>query len=139
MYVLLILFLPQCGEMSNNEGVDEGDISNNLSKEPKYYTSGNEGRWESQADSHTPIITFNNNDKNTIEVCIPFLPRKNPRHFIEVIALMQGEKQIASKKIPFSLSRAKATFTLPDPDRADYWIVAKCNLHDMWKAPVKRK
>lgn len=127
-----------CKEIDDNqesEGIESNQAQNT---EPKYYTPKNEGRWDLKSDTHTPIVKFLNKKGNIIKITVPFIPQKSPRHYIEMIALMQGKKQIAIKKINFSLSKAIVKFELPDPDRNDYWVVAKCNQHDMWRAPVQR-
>ena len=102
---------------------------------PKYHTSSNEGKWKDKSDTHVPLIKFISRD--TIEVTVPLKPTRKPRHFIEVIALMQGKRtQVAVKKFTFSFNQAKAVFRLPDPDSKDYWILSKCNVHDMWKKNI---
>lgn len=137
--IILPLLLHQCTDKNDRTKIEDMKSPQDYSIEPKYYTSENEGRWVSKSDTHTPLVTFSKKDKNAIEVRVPLQPRKKGRHYIEAIALMQGERQIAIKKFKFSLSEARAKFKLPNPDKGDYWISAKCNLHDMWKAKVPNK
>jgi desulfoferrodoxin (superoxide reductase-like protein) len=104
---------------------------------PKFHTYEKEGYWKDKGHDHVPIITFINKEEGIIEVVVPLKPTKKPRHYIEVIALMQGEKnQVEAKKFKYSFEKAKAQFKLPDPEARDYWIMVKCNLHDMWKEAI---
>jgi desulfoferrodoxin (superoxide reductase-like protein) len=102
---------------------------------PKYHTQEAVGIWDNEVDSHMPVITGLGNKK--IEVRINFTPTIDPPHYIETIVLMKGkEKQIEAKKFTLSKEWPVAVFTVPTYED-DYWVVAKCNLHDMWKADVK--
>ena len=139
IFVSLHIISYQCTDNKDKEDIEKIQSPQVHITEPKYYTPEDEGRWISKSNTHTPIITFSDKEKNTIEVRVPLQPGKKPRHYIEVIALMQGKKQIDVKNFKFSLSEARAKFILPDPNRNDYCIIAKCNLHDMWKAPVQKK
>ncbi len=103
--------------------------------EQKFYSKGNEGKWPGKSDKHSPVIKFISDD--TIKVTIPLRPTLKPRHYIEVIGLMKGDKEIAAKKLSLSRSPAEVEFKLPDPDATDYSIFSKCNIHGMWIAPVK--
>jgi len=116
-----------------NSGCGDSPVSD---KQPKYYTADENHRWSNIVDDHMPEIEFINDDKTRIKVEVPLKPTQNPRHYIQVIALMEGEKEIASKKFNFSYNQAKAEFDLPDAEKS-YWILVKCNKHDMWKAEVK--
>ena len=113
-------------------------IINNNSKTTKYHSAENTGQWDEKAEKHIPIIRFIDKDRSTIEVYVTLKPKKRPKHYIEFIALMDGKKEIEIKRFNFSSSPAKAVFKLPDPNKRNYWVVAKCNLHDMWKTQVKK-
>ena len=121
----LLPFLPRCGDIDGNEKITI----------PKFHTPSDEGLWKDQSGAHVPEITFVS--KNQIDVRVPMKPTKKPYHYIEAIALMDGEKQIAVKKFSFNLDEPRARFTLPDPVKGNYRIIVKCNLHDMWMAPVE--
>jgi desulfoferrodoxin (superoxide reductase-like protein) len=102
---------------------------------PKYHTEENAGIWTDKIDSHTPVVTRIGGNK--IEVRVTFSPTLNPLHYVETILLMKGENTIvAKKKFKPSVSIPVAVFTLPDSDEK-YWVISKCNLHDMWRAEVK--
>jgi desulfoferrodoxin (superoxide reductase-like protein) len=118
------LFLYNCSDMNEHERIVP----------PKFHTPSDEGMWVNQSPSHIPIIAFTAKDE--IDVRVPLHPSKTPYHYIEAIVLMDGSKEIEAKKISFSYNEPHAHFTLPDPERGNYKIVVKCNLHDMWMAPV---
>jgi desulfoferrodoxin (superoxide reductase-like protein) len=102
---------------------------------PRYHTEENAGIWTDITDSHVPQVR--RLDGNKIEVRVTFSPTLNPLHYVEAIVLMKGEKKvIAEKKFKPSVSIPVAEFELPDSD-PDYWVISKCNLHDMWKAEIK--
>jgi len=101
-----------------------------------YHSEKSPGIWVNQKDNHIPVIERDSFYKNKIKVTIPFKGTKKPRHYIEVILLKQGKKEIKVKKISFSYHQATATFILPNPKAKDYSIVAKCNIHGMWEAMV---
>jgi desulfoferrodoxin (superoxide reductase-like protein) len=116
--------------------IEKPSIETQTIEPPKFHTFENEGYWKNKADDHLPIITFTSRTRDIINVHVPMVPTKKPRHYIEVICLMQGEKQIDSKKFEFSFDEPRAQFKLPDPASRDYWVLIKCNLHDMWKGEL---
>lgn len=101
---------------------------------PKYHTESEPGLWEGEVDTHVPIVTYEG--RNVVHVHVPLKPSQTPRHYIEAIALLDGSKEIAITRFSFTFNEARARFTLPDPEKGSYRVVAKCNLHDMWIAPV---
>ncbi len=118
------IFFFQCGYFDENEVIER----------PRFYTRDNEGVWVGKADSHLPVVTFAG--KDTINVVVPLSPSRQPIHYIEVIMLMDGDRQVANKTFPFTFEEARATFKLPKPDKGTYRVVAKCNIHDVWMTPV---
>jgi desulfoferrodoxin (superoxide reductase-like protein) len=121
---LLSIFNLSCGDIDEKEKI----VS------PRFHTTSDEGLWRDQSGTHVPVITFTAN--NEIDVHVPLKPTKKPFHYIEVIALMDGNKEVASKKITFNFDEPHAHFKLPDLEKGNYKVVVKCNLHDMWMAPV---
>ncbi len=122
--VIAGLFTAACGDMDMKE----------RKAVPKYHTEAEPGLWSDEVDTHVPIITYEG--RNVILVRVPMKPGQTPRHYIEAIALLDGSKEIAIQRFSFTLNEARARFTLPDPVKGNYRVVAKCNLHDMWMAPV---
>lgn len=101
---------------------------------PKYHTQGNSGAWESKKAEHE--IRIRRISQGKIEVTIPLQSTMQPPHYIEVIALQDDkEKEIAAQNFKPSYIPATATFELPDSTR-QYYVIAKCNMHDMWIGPV---
>jgi desulfoferrodoxin (superoxide reductase-like protein) len=123
-FALAGLFLAHCGEMNDNEKIVV----------PKFHTQSDEGMWIDKSSSHVPMITFSG--KNEINVVVPMKPSNRPLHYVEAIVLMDGDREIDSKKISFTFDEPQAHFTLPDVEKGNYRVVVKCNLHDMWMAPV---
>jgi desulfoferrodoxin (superoxide reductase-like protein) len=117
-------FLPECGDIDETEKIAI----------PKFHTASDEGIWFNQSGTHVPLVSYTGPD--TVRVLVPLKPSRNPRHFIEVIALLDGDREIDSRKFNFTLNEAQADFRIPDPTKGTYKIIAKCNLHDMWIAQV---
>lgn len=118
------VFLPACSDINEHEKIER----------PRFHTRDNEGVWVNKSDTHLARVNFIK--KDTIEVTVPLKPTRQPLHYIEVIMLMDGEKQIDNKTFPFTLEEAHATFKLPKPEKGTYRVLAKCNLHDVWMTPV---
>ena len=116
---------------------DEEMPSENDPKRPRFRTTAREGRWQGLGKSHVPQVTFVTD--NRIKVTVPLQPRRSPKHYIEFVALLQNEKQVAIKRIPFTLMTAQAWFDLPDGPISEFRVVAKCNLHGMWGSPLPKK
>lgn len=103
-------------------------------QEPKYHTQTNPGSWEKKMEEHKIKISYVGSDK--IRVDVPLQSTLRPPHFIEAILLQDDkEKEIKAKIFEPSYTAADAEFKLPDSTKK-YYIVIKCNLHDMWMAPV---
>ncbi len=122
--IILGLTFVACGDMDMKE----------RKAVPKYHTEAEPGLWSDEIDTHVPVVTHV--ERNVILVRVPLKPSQTPRHYIEAIALLDGSKEIAIQRFRFTLNEARARFTLPDPEKGNYRVVAKCNLHDMWMAPV---
>ncbi|HNW30564.1 MAG TPA: desulfoferrodoxin family protein [Spirochaetota bacterium] len=121
---VLGLFILQCSNIDENEKISI----------PKYHSESNEGIWIDKASSHVPIVTFSGKDH--VSVVVPMKPSKRPLHYIEAIVLMDGDREIDSKKFSFTFDEPQANFILPDVKKGNYRVVVKCNIHDMWMAPV---
>lgn len=102
---------------------------------PKFHTEESAGIWVDKIDSHLPVIRKLDNER--IEVRVNFSPTLNPLHYVETIILMKGENtQVSKKRFQPSTSIPVAVFKLKDAD-VNYWVVSKCNLHDMWRVDIK--
>ena len=103
---------------------------------PKYHTANQEGHWQNQSPEHLPRISFKND--YAIEVTVPLEQTWKPRHYIEVIALIdEKEREIEVKTFQPNIDKIKTEFKIPMGD-GSYRVLVKCNLHDMWIAPVKK-
>lgn len=127
IYVLITLmglFFLQCGNIDENEKITI----------PKYHSQSDEGIWLDKASSHVPVVTFSG--RNEIDVVVPLKPSNKPLHYIEAIVLLDGDREVDSKKFSFSFDEPEAHFRLPNVEKGNYRVVVKCNTHDMWVAPV---
>lgn len=123
--ITIAVFAASCGQVPKTDAPPPP---------PKYHTPTNPGAWESKAKEHNVSVRYLSAD--TIEVTVPLQSSIQPRHYIEVILLQdEKEKEIAVQHFKPSYIPAKAEFRLPDSTKP-YYIVIKCNLHDMWMFPV---
>lgn len=124
-----------------------GDKPKTDPKMQRFYSKEEPGMWEGQADTHVPIIEFKKGEKRKFTVTVPLVGTETPVHRIEAIFLMEingmQEKEVSAKRFDQVVLSASADFEFPEPDEknknAFYYIVAKCNLHDMWRVPVAPK
>lgn len=105
--------------------------------QPVFYSQEDEGPWKDKSADHTPVILSYDSHTGTIKTMVPLRPSKDPRHYVEFIALMKGSQEVQIKRFNFTLSQTYAEFQIPKDNPGEYRIVSKCNLHDMWDAPVK--
>ncbi len=124
MAIVISITQVACGDLDETEKIQV----------PKYHTESEPGQWIMEIDTHVPIVSYEGDD--AIVVRVPIKPSMTPKHYIEAIVLLDGRREIASKKFSFTFEEPRARFVLPDPSRGNYRVVAKCNLHDMWIAPV---
>ncbi len=135
LFIVFSLF----GALFVANGCSSGSESGNQNKieEIKFHTQSQEGRWKGKAEDHTPVIK--KLTEETFEVTVPLKKEGNQRHYIEVIVFMEGKRiQLAEKKFTPLDQNFRAVFSYPKNPKpnTDYYVVAKCNLHQMWLAPV---
>jgi len=131
-----ILCLILAGFFTFSCSEEESDKGNKIIP-PKFHSVEDEGYWKGKSDTHVPKIISISSNKDEIEVTVPLQPTLSPRHYIEVIVLVKGKKQVSAKKFKPSFKKATAKFKINDSSPDDYWIVAKCNLHDMWRVKIE--
>lgn len=104
----------------------------------KFYSPASPGIWEQQAADHDPEITITRvDDRKTINVNIPFAQEYDPRHYVEVIVVLDlNRKEL--KKVNFPRGRASkgARFDFPESYNTPVYVVMKCNKHGMWEKLV---
>lgn len=103
-----------------------------------FRTKNKPGKWKKEANSHVPQVTVKKKEKNyEIHVIVPFIGTSTPVHYIETIILLNHHyKEL--QKVTFNTGNSTATtvFKIPRTYKSYLWVVAKCNLHDMWKKQV---
>ena len=102
------------------------------------YTRENYREWENFAESHTPQIKKINH--NTYEVLTGVM--NQPGHYVEKIGIMDSlKKDIIVKDVSqIASGPVKVRFNLIEPlKKNDYKAYVKCNLHDLWVAPLSQE
>ncbi len=101
------------------------------------YTKDAPGNWEDIADEHTPkVVIFDDGRKQNVKITV-VLKKPGKNHYIEKIAIIdESKKELKAKVFSRHLKYFEALFSLqPIPKNAK--VYAKCNLHDLWIAPLQ--
>jgi desulfoferrodoxin (superoxide reductase-like protein) len=137
IFVLMMLsvatFLVSC-TVSDNSGGDSGGKTGGV----VFYSPASPGIWEQQAAEHDPEITITRTNENkTINVNIPFAQQTDARHYIEVIVVLDLNRN-ELKKVSFDKKRKNkgAKFDFPESFNTPVYVVMKCNKHGMWEKLV---
>jgi desulfoferrodoxin (superoxide reductase-like protein) len=134
-YLVIILLSFSC-----NDSGSELDKAYKT-KVQKYYSAESPGRWSAQAKDHDLDISLieDAKGKRAIEVSVPFTNLMSRDHYIESIELLDDkDRLIASKKFERG-EHGSALFEISDRVRFPVYVVAKCNMHDMWRKKVTGK
>ena len=96
-----------------------------------YFTLEDPGRWKEFAKDHDPQLKVNG---GKIEVDIPFTADMG--HYTEVILVQDmAQRKLAAKTFKRG-EKPHATLSIPLTKMAGASVIAKCNLHGMWKKSV---
>ena len=105
----------------------------------QFYTAAKPGPWANQSADHDVEITITRDSEGkTIHVYIPFAAKKEQRHYVESILILDSKGKELQKK-SFLKGRGSdkgATFNFPENFNEPVFVVLKCNLHDMWEKKV---
>ena len=122
---------------TDSGGLDDEDRM----KAQKYFSADEPGSWEPQAVDHDVKVSIieDAKGKKGIEVSVPFTSEMSEQHYVEAIALLdEKNKQLAAVKFKRG-EKATTIFPISDKIRFPVYVVAKCNMHDMWRKKVTGK
>jgi desulfoferrodoxin (superoxide reductase-like protein) len=126
LYSAVILILSACGKPET----ETAEIERLRSQ--VYFTKTDPGRWKDFAKDHDPQVKANANGK--IEVDVPMSPEIG--HYIEVIIVSDAAgKEIAMKSFKRG-DTPHAILATPPSKMPGATVIAKCNLHGMWRKGV---
>jgi len=136
--VLLVVSIFACAGLFSC--LDTGGLFDDTGKAKgqKYYSADEPGKWEPQAADHDVKVTIieDAKGKKGIEVSVPFASEMNEQHYVEGIALLdEKNKQLAAVRFKRG-EKAVTIFPVTDKIRLPVYVVAKCNMHDMWRKKV---
>ncbi len=104
------------------------------------YTAEDPGEWAAFSESHAPRIQI---VRDVLRVDVP-LQKIDRSHYIEKIGVMdaQGRDVVPAVAFPREASEkstVSANLALSElrGDLSAYKVYAKCNLHDLWTAPLE--
>jgi desulfoferrodoxin (superoxide reductase-like protein) len=127
-----VLLLICCKDMNAPFGNKDSD------KILKFYSAEEPGRWYAQAADHDVKLNFieDNKGKKGVEVSVPFTSEMSEQHYVEVIFL-SDEKGNELAKTNFKRGeKARTLFELPAGAKYPLYVVAKCNMHEMWRKKI---
>jgi desulfoferrodoxin (superoxide reductase-like protein) len=131
---LAALFLGSCTDTG-------GDLGSGPAKVQKYYSAEEPGRWGPQAVDHDIKVSIivDAKGRKGIEVSVPFTYEMSEQHYVEAIALLdQDNRQLDSVRFKRG-EKAVTIFPITDKINFPVYVVAKCNMHDMWRIKVTGK
>lgn len=111
---------------------------NGKAKVQKYYSADEPGLWVAQAVDHDVKVSIIEDAKGQkgIEVFVPFTMAMNQEHYVEMFLLLDDkDREIAKKRFKRG-EKAMTIFPITDKTRFPVYVVAKCNMHDMWRKKV---
>lgn len=144
----LLLMIPltcmNVGEDGNTEA-GEGEVNPDSvqykmygGKEPMYFTASNPGKWTGKDYEHIPVVQFYTKGKNKF-LSVKMNLKQDTRHYIESILLLDKDHQEITS-VPFertATGKMHTDFYLGNERISSrYYVVAKCNKHDMWEQIV---
>ena len=105
---------------------------------PKYFTTANPGKWEGKQYEHLPRVQFYKKNQNKF-LSVKVNLKQSRIHHIETILLLNHlHEEIQS--VPFEIDYEgypQTDFYLGSGEiDSRYFVVAKCNKHDMWEQIV---
>jgi len=129
--VFLLSIFEGCS--SDDDAKAKLQIPPHEAKLQSYYSASNRGKWSDLDLEHDPAVNVSKTPKQVnISVTAPFTSR--PDHYTEMIlltdySLKEIEKHSYKKT---DQEQIKTTFSLPKGAHGEYYVMLKCNLHDMW-------
>ncbi len=123
---LLAACFLSCGQPTQDAG--EADRLRNQ----VYFTKEDPGRWKDFAKDHDPQLKANANGK--IEVDVPFSAEMG--HYVEVILVRDAAGRELSAKSFKRGEKPHTTLSIPPEKIPGATVIAKCNLHGMWKKEI---
>lgn len=125
LYSLLLAFCAACGQPATESAEVE------RLRSQVYFTVDDPGRWKDFAKDHDPQVKVSG---GKIEVDVPFVAEMG--HYAEVILVHDAAQRELMAKTFKRGEKAHATLSIPISKIAGATVIAKCNLHGMWKKNI---
>ena len=102
------------------------------------YTKEEPGEWREIKPEHVPNIEIIKNASEDNIIVTVALKNIGGTHYIERIGVMDGDKRdVAGVSFTRNAQGYRAVMTVyPIPKEIPLTVYAKCNLHDLWTAPL---
>ncbi len=125
LYSLLLALCAACGQPATESAEVE------RLRSQVYFTKEDPGRWKDFAKDHDPQVKVNG---GKIEVDVSFVAEMG--HYTEVILVHDAAQRELMAKTFKRGEKAHATLSIPISKIAGATVIAKCNLHGMWKKNI---
>lgn len=123
----ILLLLSTCGQPAPEKAEQDRLLSQ------VYFTKDDPGRWKDFAKDHEPQIKSDASGK--IEVDVLFTVETG--HYVEVILVNDAAGREVTAKSFKRGERPHATLSIPPAKIPGATVIAKCNLHGMWRKDLK--
>lgn len=125
LFLTIQLICGACGQPAQ-ESVEQDRLRSQV-----YFTKEDPGRWKDFAKDHDPQLKVSG---GKIEVDLPFTAEIG--HYTEVILVQDmAQRELAARHFKRG-AQAHATLSIPPAKMAGATVIAKCNLHGMWKKEI---
>ncbi len=126
LVLTILLICTACGQPAK-ETAEQDRLRNQV-----YFTVDDPGRWKDFAKDHDPQVKVSG---SKIEVDLPFTA--DIGHYTEVILIQDmAQRELAARSFKRG-EKAHAALSIPLTKIPGATVIAKCNLHGMWKKAVR--
>ena len=122
----LFPILLACGQPSSEKAAEDR-LRNQV-----YFTKADPGRWKDFAKDHEPQVKKDTGGK--IEVDVPLVTDQG--HYVEVILVSDAQGRELTAKFFKRGEKPHAELAIPLAKMPGASVIAKCNLHGMWKSEL---
>jgi desulfoferrodoxin (superoxide reductase-like protein) len=119
-------FVITCGQPAS-EKAEQDRLRNQV-----YFTKADPGRWQDFAKDHEPQVKKDAGGK--IEVDVPLVTDQG--HYVEVILVSDAQGRELTAKFFKRGEKPHAELAIPLAKMPGASVIAKCNLHGMWKSEL---
>lgn len=126
LYSTILVLCAACGQPTPDS------VETERLRSQVYFTKEDPGRWKDFATDHDPQIKASG---GKIEVDVPFAAEIG--HYVEIILVNDGAQRELSAKSFKRGEKPHAVLSIPPAKMPGATVIAKCNLHGMWRKEIQ--